>query len=298
MNIYIFGYIYNSEAESLVEQLKAAAGEAVNVVINSEGGEVFSSMAMSHAIRNYQGEIRITVTGLCASAATLLLCSGKPVTASKGSLFMIHSPSVMLHENYTKEDLAQIQTTLEKLEASVTKMYESRLKKPIDFAAGDLWLDTDEALEYGLIDAVEGEEVEIEVDAAQRMIFVNKLAMGAKFVNVLEKKYQASVRAAELGRINKLVEMRGDNAAVNAIIDVAMKRGQSVEDVKEYISALSNLKIASGAGTSEICAVIKEQMASGAANVQGQAEPTAAEIKMAQRNKVASFANQELGARN
>ena len=264
MNIYLFEKITTDTATRIGEELNAANGDDVTLFISSGGGDVFSALAISHALKNYSGKVEIRVSSLCASAATLVLCCGRHVAAGY-ALFCLHSPTVLLQDAYSKDDLATIQTTLEKITETIRQTYASRLKKPVDWESGEVWLTAQEALDLGLIDEIEE----------------------LKVMNILEKKYQASVRAAELGRINKLVAMKNDNPAVNALIDVALKQGQSAEDVKCYIDALKGIK----PPAAQITDIIRDNMSSGAGGVMAQAVQTEAEKKLAIRNKVADFAN-------
>ena len=199
------------------------------------------------------------------SAATLILCCGRHVSAAGNALFCLHSPTVLFQDAYSKDDLAKIQTTLEKITETTRRAYASRLKKPVDWESGEVWLDAAEALDVGLIDEIE----ELTV------------------MNVLEKKYQNSVRHAELGRIQSLMAMKNGNPSINALIDVALKRGQSAEDVRCYIDALKEIK----PPAAQITDIIRDNMESGAGGVMAQPSPTETEKKMAIRNKVADFAN-------
>ena len=266
-NIYLCGEIDNYEATRIADELELAKGDPVTFYLNSSGGSVFDALAIAHSLRHYDGELTISVAGLAASSATLILCSGRKVTAAANALFMIHSPKIMLRDNYNARELLDLKETLDKVTETIKMTLASRIKKEFSFEDGDVWFTAQEALEMGLIDEIE--ELGI--------------------MNVMEKKYQASVRHAEIGRIRDLTAMKNENASVNAIIDVAIKRGQSVADVKEYIAALTDIKTVGAA--EKIADVITDNMTSGASGVVGQTALSEEEKKIAVRNKVAEFAN-------
>lgn len=99
----------------------------LNVYLNTPGGDVFQAMAMrSELLRHKAEEKHVYVTGLCASAGTLLLCLPKEVQVHmyKGSMAMIHHPSTFAWGN-----AGEIQKTLHSLEEitnSVVDLYHAK----------------------------------------------------------------------------------------------------------------------------------------------------------------------------
>ena len=52
-----------------------ADGDDVEININSGGGDVFAGFEIYTAILGYKGNVRINVTGLAASAASVIMCA-------------------------------------------------------------------------------------------------------------------------------------------------------------------------------------------------------------------------------
>ena len=72
-NIYIFGTISDAyDAEWIGRQLEYYNGQPVTIHINSNGGSVFSAIAIANAIKAYPGEVTANICGICASAAVLI----------------------------------------------------------------------------------------------------------------------------------------------------------------------------------------------------------------------------------
>ena len=83
-DIYIYGEISSQKwddsdvtAKDFVEDLNKAKNKNVTVHINSSGGDVFQALAIYNSLKNYEGQVTISVEGVCASAATIIACAGQ-----------------------------------------------------------------------------------------------------------------------------------------------------------------------------------------------------------------------------
>ena len=105
---------------------------------------------------------------------------------------------------------------------------------------------------------------------------------------------------AERQRVKNLSALKCKNAAVNAIIDVAITEGGEVADVTKYIDAVKNIKVEEpkNASLEEIKAVIRDNLKSGAENVGGSLPATPAEDKrMSDAKAIAEIANSLKGVK-
>lgn len=133
----------------------------LDIYINSPGGSVSSALAINGILSTHKAGITIHVTGLAASAATLItsLKNAKTVI-SKGSLFMIHNPLCGAYGN--KDDLQKNIEILEKCAESMRSIYvdktglkDEEIKKLMD---EETWLTAEEAVEYGFADELDESE--------------------------------------------------------------------------------------------------------------------------------------------
>ena len=85
----------------------------IHVRINSNGGEVYSGIAIFNALRHSQADIRIYVDGIAASMASVIALCGKPVEMSKYARLMLHSVSGGCYGN--KQDLQRCMEEIESL---------------------------------------------------------------------------------------------------------------------------------------------------------------------------------------
>lgn len=344
-DIYIYGDIASDSddetsttAKMFVEDLKACKG-GVNLHINSGGGDVFQALAICNALKSYKGNVNIIIDGLCASAATLIICAGHKVSMASNALLMVHTPSVGLLGYYDAAELSKIESSLIAVEGAILDTYKGKLPKKnhMEIArmmTAETWLTAEEAQEIGFVDEITG-GVEMEVNAAKNLLFVNKVKfdckkLGEKFrakINlqevrkVEEKTVQVQdtldvkqandiliqdaikqARAQELTRIKNLMTLRGENAAVNAIVDVAINEGAEVSDVKKYIDAVKSVKVetakAENVALDAITAAIRDNMNSGAQNVSASLPILTAEDKRMENAKtLAEMANKLRGVK-
>lgn len=303
-DITSYGWLDNDvTAKNFVDDLNSFNGGDVTVHINSGGGDVFAALAIGNCLRNYTGKVTVSVDGLAASAASLIAVSGEKVCMASNALMMIHSPAVALYDFYDADSLAKVQASLAAVETSIIATYELRAKhcNVRDLIKAETWLTAEQAQAYGFVDEIT-DAVDMKVDDAQKMIIVNSVAISTKKFDAdkmrrameaktmtaeVEKKYIDSIRQQEIGRIKALQALKCGNAAVDAIIDVALEKGHGVNDVKPYVDAIAAIPTSTAAD--KITAVIREQMQSGAAAVSGgQEAPDSKELQM---KRIADIAN-------
>lgn len=84
--IYMYGDIgYEVASGQIAAELAACAEESerIDIRINSNGGDVFSGIAIYNAIRQSNADIRLYVDGVAASMASVIALCGKPVEMSR-----------------------------------------------------------------------------------------------------------------------------------------------------------------------------------------------------------------------
>ena len=130
----------------------------VDVRINSNGGEVYSGIAIFNALKNSKADITIYVDGIAASMASVIALCGKPVQMSRYARLMLHSVQGGCYGN--KEEMRGCIREIESLEDTLCEMYAARMGKDKEeiramyIDGKDHWLRADEALALGLIDGI------------------------------------------------------------------------------------------------------------------------------------------------
>lgn len=91
----------------------------VDVRINSNGGEVYSGIAIFNALKNSKADITIYVDGIAASMASVIALCGKPVQMSRYARLMLHSVQGGCYGN--KDEMKDCIREIEALEDTLAR---------------------------------------------------------------------------------------------------------------------------------------------------------------------------------
>lgn len=138
-------------------------GEELEVEISTcFGGDVFSGSEMYTAIAAYKGEKLISVTGLAASAASVIAMAG-PNEMSPTAMLMVHRVSTVARGNYhvmdhESESLKQADRALASAYTAKSGMDE---KDALSLMDKETWITAKKAVELKLVDRVmfEGDQM-------------------------------------------------------------------------------------------------------------------------------------------
>lgn len=106
---------------------------------------------------------------------------------------------------------------------------------------------------------------------------------------------------AERERVETLNALKGNNEVINRLVDVAVKEGKTVDEVKPFISAVSDIPVTDNKVVDQIRQLVIDQMESGADNVapQGASTPETndAVAKASAIDEVVAYANAKKGGK-
>lgn len=285
--ILIYGDIVNDKfsetdvtAREFAEDLNAF--DEVTLRINSNGGDVFVALAIMNLLKDHKGAVTAKVDGVCASAATLLLCGAEKVISAKNALFMTHLPTVGLLDYYNEQDLASIQEALSRIKSAILDAYKVRIKESAVNLDIETWYSAEEAKAIGFVDEI-AEEIPQEVNDSQKLVVLNSLTVKGDYGKIKEKigmkkqtildKITALLQKkpvnAESERVKVLNSAKKDNPAVNAIIEAAVMTGATLAEIKPYLNAVENMDFVMA---DEILKLIEDNLKSGAEGVGGSYE--------------------------
>jgi ATP-dependent protease ClpP protease subunit len=167
--------MWGIDAATFLRDLKQIQSSTINLSINSPGGSVFDALAMLNGLRASGKEIRVSVLGIAASAASVLAMAGDHVSMPENTMMMVHKPLLGLRGN--ADDLRSAADILDKVQDGIGKVYMSRWKGTEEELAQALTDETyftaAECLEHGLCDEVTASvpvEASFEVDALPEAI--------------------------------------------------------------------------------------------------------------------------------
>ena len=159
--IFIEGEINDEKANLIVSELlylDSISNDDINIYINSPGGSITAGMAIYDTM-NYIKSDGVTIgIGVCASMAAFLLSSG-----TRGKRCSLNNTEIMIHEplggvngqateiKIVAERILKIKKKLNVILSRNTKKSLSKIEKDVE---RDYYMDSDEALKYGIIDKI------------------------------------------------------------------------------------------------------------------------------------------------
>lgn len=154
----------------ITDYLSKHKGEKVDVAICSPGGFVDDGLEIYQAFKDH-GDVHAHIIGMTASAATVIAMGAKSVDMAKNSLLLIHNASAHIDEwgSVNKEKIDQLLAKFKKqrddlstIDDLIASIYADRCAKSMDDIRKKMtegrWLSSQEALDFGLIDAIREDE--------------------------------------------------------------------------------------------------------------------------------------------
>ncbi len=134
------------------------ADRAINLYINSPGGDITALFAIYDTMQYVKNDISVVCLGQAASAAAVLLSAGTP-----GLRYALPHSRIMLHQPYggvagqasdieiQAKEILRMREEIDRILAHHTGQPMERISKDTN---RDFYLSADEAKEYGIIDEV------------------------------------------------------------------------------------------------------------------------------------------------
>ncbi len=159
--IILNGEINDNLSNSIVAQLlylDSLSNDDISIYINSPGGSITSGMAIYDTMNFIKSDVSTICVGMAASMGAFLLSSGK-----KGKRYALPNSEVMIHQplggaegqateiKIAAEHILKVRKKLNKILAKNTGKNLAKIEKDTE---RDYFMDSVEALEYGLVDKV------------------------------------------------------------------------------------------------------------------------------------------------
>lgn len=167
--ILLSGEVNKPLAERVIRQLlllEDAGDDPIKVFIDSPGGDVDAGYAILDMIRFVKPEVHMIGMGLVASAgALILLASPKEMRYGlPNSHYLIHQPlsgmrGVATDIEIHAREIERTRSRINELMAKETGKPLEQIEKDTD---RDFWMNSDEAIEYGLISKIITNRAELE----------------------------------------------------------------------------------------------------------------------------------------
>lgn len=240
--------------KSVSDQLKniAAGTKKVLVKINSYGGDVNDALAIFELLRSMGDRVTTECVGFCASAATIIAMAGHVRRMSSYGLFLVHkcSSGAWGNENDIEAELEaqrKVNDRIIKLYQDVTGTDRARLEELMNEDNGNgIWLNVDEAIEYGFItEAIPDTREDVKKKAFYENMF-KKLFNNHKKISDMKKNIIAFAALAALLAINE-VEGKDNKALLDddqlkKINDTLAAKDAEIEQLKADKAAAETAK--------------------------------------------------------
>lgn len=150
---------WGMQARDFRAALDTVEGDALEVQINSLGGDVMAGLGMYNMLRNWAGagkQITTRVTGVAASVASIIMLAGDQREMPSNAFAMVHS--VKSGAWGTADEIRNQADVVDKIQASLRGIYMARMgvdeTTATEIMAKDTWLNADECLAMGFVTAV------------------------------------------------------------------------------------------------------------------------------------------------
>ena len=162
--IFLGSPIDDAAANLIIAQMLFLSNEDskndVHFYINSSGGSITAGLAIYDTMRFLRCDVATYCVGQAASMAALLLTGGKPQKRFllQNSRILLHQPMIagVLQGTATDLDIEakeilRLRSRIYSILAEHTGKNAEQIEKDCD---RNLWLEADEAIEYGLVDRI------------------------------------------------------------------------------------------------------------------------------------------------
>lgn len=147
---------------SQILELDRRDSSPITIYINSDGGSLSDALAIYDCIRYIESPVITVATGVCASAAILILSAGDLRLATQHCLFFYHQAIMPGQSIGSKEHVDSLGTTYELCQTRYddilrkrSKMSKTMFKKEFEGRTSKYFV-SEEALNFKLIDGILG----------------------------------------------------------------------------------------------------------------------------------------------
>lgn len=163
---------FNQKMRSIKED------EDITLEINSYGGDVFLGIDIMNTLRGHKGTVTVIITGIAASAASVIAMGADVIKMYSNTQLMIHNAWTVARGN--AKDLRKVADDLDSIGESVLASYTHRVDEDTvqELLDGETYMSAKKAKEYGFIDEIVDsvpEEVESEIFSNKAKKFNSKL---------------------------------------------------------------------------------------------------------------------------
>jgi len=146
--------MFGLSAAEMRARLDMITTGTIRLRINSPGGDAFDGIAIYNDLVNHDAQVIVEITGIAASAASIIAMAGDQILMADNSFMMIHNAWAMaIGDKNTMDQTGQI---LSQLDGALALTYAQRTgngeKKILQMMNDETWLDAATARNLGFAD--------------------------------------------------------------------------------------------------------------------------------------------------
>lgn len=153
--VYDWLGIENTSPKKILKALQEAGGEDIEIHINSPGGSIYAGSEIYTELRAYAGKKTIKITGIAASAASVIAQAGDSEISPTG-MFMIHNVQTKASGDY--RDMDNTGNALRAANQSIMNAYMDKTGMDIgtlqELMDRETYLSAQQAVEHGFVDRI------------------------------------------------------------------------------------------------------------------------------------------------
>lgn len=211
-SLKIYDYIGNDgweegvTAQAIEDELNEAGNKALDIYINSNGGDVFEGFAIYNILSRYNGYKTVYIDGIAASIASVIAMCGNKIIMNTASMMMIHNASGACWGN--AEDMKKVVQALESINEVIRDVYKTRTNlddnKLAELMDNETFMTAKECVDYGFADEI-----------GQTGLSSENMQNCIKSIEELTNNYDKKIKAfKDMKNIGFDIESQGDSDPV------------------------------------------------------------------------------------
>lgn len=164
MRVYgnIGSYFDNGISDvDVMKALDLFAGDDIEIVMKSDGGDVFEGISIYNQLKKYPGKVKVTVDSIAASISSVIaMGADQLVMDGEHSMLMIHNPWTAAVGD--AKEFRSVAELLDKIGGEIASIYAKKSKKDKEYFLNvmkeDRYYTAGEALAEGLVDSIAGDD--------------------------------------------------------------------------------------------------------------------------------------------
>jgi ATP-dependent Clp protease protease subunit len=185
LDLYIYGEITGEKwfdddiTPNDINYINNIDADLINVYLNSPGGDVFAGITIGNILERHKALVSITVDGIAASIASVLLQKGDERIINNNAMVMVHNP-MTIGFGYAS-DFRKIADDLDKVSETIITTYKNR----VNIDDNETFMTAKEALKFGFVDSIIEEKVPVGINDSGEIVF-NNLKIDKKYKNIYQ----------------------------------------------------------------------------------------------------------------